>query len=235
MSEPLRITCHRVDEIPSLTRIRDLVSDDQHLVLRFPSALGVNDGVLIDGVLQQLAPQLPDDSVFFSGGSAGELWITILKVISVREVLENAELILAGARRFQAVAAERMTALARKLNLPLEAFADAFLRFQLKSDSGDLDAGWRYGFHGAECRFTNTRTGQVVEVLLGFYPEFGVLDPYFFSQFLSTTEGLELVAGLFKHPYHDAARALDILEQQGLLKQVTDPKYGRSGLVPAEL
>jgi hypothetical protein len=92
-------------------------------------------------------------------------------------------------------------------------------------------AEWEYRFHGAECQFRNTKTGQILEICLGFGDESGVLDPYFFYQFVSTTPGLEKVAKLFSDSFHDTRRALKILEQHGHLRQISSPSENRVGLI----
>lgn len=47
---------------------------------------------------------------------------------------------------------------------------------------GSLNDEWTYFLHGAECRFDNVRTGQIVEVIITTFPEFGALDGYFFYE-----------------------------------------------------
>jgi hypothetical protein len=66
---------------------------------------------------------------------------------------------------------------------------------------------------------------------MGFREEFGVLDPFFFARYVSTTPGLEKVAALFQDNYHDPLRALVVLERRGRLARITDRVIGRRGLV----
>lgn len=81
------------------------------------------------------------------------------------------------------------------------------------------DSEWSLDLHGQHCMFTHQVTGQVVEVSLWFGAEFGVLDPYFFYDYMRTTPDLELPAGL-RQPFHDTARAMSFLEERGLLTRV---------------
>jgi hypothetical protein len=92
-------------------------------------------------------------------------------------------------------------------------------------------AEWEYYFHGGECQFRNMRTGQIVQVCLGFQDEFGVLDPYFFFQFVSTTPALEKVARLFTDGFHDTLRTLEILERHGYLGRISSQSGDRAGLI----
>jgi hypothetical protein len=242
------------------------VTDDQHVVLKF-SLTAEGKDVTVDKrlVIQQLALQLPDFTVFDSGGKSGEsTWVTIKKVIAEQDVLSNAEEIVAAMRQFRATARDLMSRLAQQLKVPLEAFSDRSFRLRyagsvklagrleerIEETGEDLGAGlfqrliakvlrvferktaeWEYYFHGGECQFRNTQSGQIVEVCLGFQDEFGVLDPYFFFQFVSTTPGLEGVAELFKDSFHDTLRALEILERDGHVRRIRSRSGNRAGLI----
>jgi hypothetical protein len=266
VSKPLWIPCHSVDDVPSVSQLQQLVTDEQHVVLKL-LVIPDDKGTAVDkpSIIQQLTRQLPDFTVFDSGGKSGEFtWITIKKVIAAEDVLANAEAILAAMRLFRVTAGDLMSRLAQQLNVPLEAFADPY--FQLRhtrsvklfgklgertDQPGEAPrtgpfrrllapiwrvleqrtAEWEYRFHGAECQFRNTKTGQILEICLGFEDESGVLDPYFFYQFVSTTPGLEKVANLFNDGFHDTRRALKILEQHGHLRRIHSPSDNRVGLI----
>lgn len=266
MSKPLWIPCHSVDDVPSVSQLQQLVTDEQHVVLKL-LVISDDKGSAVDKafIIQRLARQLPDFTVFDSGGKSGEsTWITIKKVIAAEDVLANAEAILAAMRLFRATARDLMSRLAQQLDVPLEAFADPHFRLRHAHSvklSGKLaertnqpgetprtgpfrrllaptwrilerrTAEWEYRFHGAECQFRNTKTGQILEICLGFGDESGVLDPYFFYQFVSTTPGLEEVAKLFRDSFHDTRRALKILEQHGHLRRISSPSDDRVGLI----
>jgi hypothetical protein len=231
MTTPIRRVCRSIADLPTLPSIRQIVDDHHHLVLRVAPPL---DGLDFDErmVIDRLAPRLPDYTVFDSGGA-----VTIKKVIAEEVVLAQAATIVAAAAEFRRTAADLMGRLSRKLGIPLEAFYGSEYRPLLSRGwfrhrwRGRLDSSWKYGFHGHQCGFTNGSTGQVVEVELGFRGEFGVLDPFFFSRFVTTTPGLEGVAALFRDRYHDPLRALVVLERWGRLTRISDGTTGRRGLV----
>jgi hypothetical protein len=266
MSKPLWIPCRGVGDIPPISQIRQCVSNDRHVVLKFlPTPAGKLAAADKQLVIQKLASQLPDCTVFDSGGGSGEsTWITIKEVISEQDVLASAEGIVAAMRLFRATACELMGRLAQQLGVPLEAFSNRYFRLQYAHSvklagrvgecidrSGEelargpfqrligrfwpvfeqKTAEWEYYFHGGECQFRNVRTGQIVEVCLGFRDEFGVLDPYFFFQFVSTTPALEKVAQLFTDGFHDTLRALEILERHGYLGRISSQSGDRAGLI----
>ncbi len=207
MTKPIVRVCPGVHDLPPISAIRQLVNEEHHLVLRLqppPSSPDFDARSLID----RLAPQLPDCTVFDSGGG-----VTIKKVIAEEVVLAVSDAITAAAVLFRSTAADLMDRLSGTLAIPLESFWGLEYRPLLRRGwfrdkwKGRLDSRWRYGFHGYECGFRDGHTGQEVEVILGFRGEFGVLDPYFFGRFVASTPGLEGVACLFKDDFHDPRRA----------------------------
>lgn len=231
MTTPIRRVCRCVADLPPLAAIRRLVDDNHHLVLHIdplPDGPDFDERLVID----RLATELPDYAVFNSGGA-----VTIMKIIAEVDVLAEADAIVGAGAQFRRTATDLMGRLSKKLDISLEAFYGLKYRPLLRRGwfrnrwKGQLDFRWRYGFHGNECGFTNRRTAQVVEVILGFAGEFGVLDPYFFARFVATTAGLEQVAALFKDSFHDPRRALEVLERRGRLIRITDQATGRTGLI----
>jgi hypothetical protein len=206
MSEPARITCRTAADVPTVAEIERMVSEDQCLLLEFPVDSAI-DAAALDAPLRQLAGALPDHRVFDGRMMSGDYRITVRKVISASEVLQKAKNIVSAARQFRTQANRLMVRLAQHPSLPLEAFRDPLVRMQIHWEGpelGLLPNGWRFWFHGMECQFVHEDTGQTVEVKLGFYPEFGVLDPWFFKEFLETTPGPASIAALC-NDYHNAA------------------------------
>lgn len=238
MSEATFIRCDDPDALPSADELARLVTRDRHAVLVFATPTDAERAAFdTAAIIERLRPKLTDDVVTFdSGGRRGERWVTLKRVIPTGVVVEHEEAICAAARAFRATAARLMHALAGVIGLGVEAFDDLLIRTTLGDrDGGDVDAVWAYSFHGMECRFTNQLTGQDVEVELGFGGgEFGVLDPYFFHRFVSTTPAFAPVAALFRDAFHDPLRALEVLERRGRFRRVVRPLTGEDGLVVVE-
>jgi hypothetical protein len=138
----------------------------------------------------------------------------VLKVLDERVVLGGLPLFLAAIRDFSDTADRLCRGLAAAHGFRPE---DLLARSYEVEQQGRLD-DWGYDFHGSECCFTGRRTGQVVDVQLGFGPEFGVLDPYFLSRFIRTTPAHGEAARLLRDDYHDACRVLEVLHARGLLR-----------------
>jgi hypothetical protein len=213
MSQPLRIDCPSASDLPPADRLRELATDDHHVVLRFPAEeLAAPQGGRKRALVEQLASVLPEFSVFDSGGSSGTECITIKKVIRREDVLTNTAEFVAALRLFRRTASALAVRLAQRLGVAPDRLLDLDRQRDRAEGLGRLDGGWAYHFHGLECCFENRESGQAVEVRLGFGDEFGVLDPYFFGRFVKSTPGLAPLARLIQDDFHDAARVLDVLQ-----------------------
>ncbi|HZT41423.1 MAG TPA: hypothetical protein VFA07_04510 [Chthonomonadaceae bacterium] len=235
MSRPLRITCLNSRDIPSVDRIQALVTEEQHLVLEFPPPLPIHFDQ--SEIVRALALDLPDLHAFMSGSAThGPTRITIKKRIAEPVVLEKAEALTEAASRFRRTAWDLMGRLAAQLDSPLEAFSSdaSYWHRAGYAQTGEIDGGWKYFFHGYECGFGSRVTGQVIEVRMGFEGEFGVLDPWFFYQFLESTRGLETLARLLRDGYDHTKEALEILTRHGYLQPIEDSATRRRGWIPAE-
>jgi hypothetical protein len=209
MTEPLRIDCPSRAELLSLSRIRELATDEHHVV------------VLLDAnarkpeILINLAKALPDFAVFDSGCHRGKEAITIKKVISSKEILSNAPEFVATARLFRVTATYLAQTLSNCLGVKPADLIHA------PKTKGRLNREWSYGFHGLECYFKNRKTGQELNVRLDFCDEFGVLDPSFFAQFIKTTPAFFNTARHLKDDFHDTSRVFELLTETGNLRIVT--------------
>lgn len=235
MSRPFRIKCLQARDIPDADRIQEIVTEEQHLVLEFPPPLPIHfdDAAIV----RSLSLDLPDLHAFTSGTAVhGPTLITIKKRIAETAVLNRAEALTGAARQFRRAAWDLMGRLAAQRGSPLEAFSSDATYWHRAgyAQTGELDGGWKYFFHGYECGFGSRKTGQVIEVRLGFEGEFGVLDPWFFYQYLESTRGLEALARLLKDGYDHTRQALEILARHGYLQQVEDPATRRRGWILAE-
>ena len=105
--------------------------------------------------------------------------------------------------------------------LPIEMYSHKY------NSKGVFRGDWTYYFHGAECRFDNLRSGQVVEVIITTRPEFGFLDGYFFYNYMLTTDKFKSLATWFTG-YVNVWKALDILEEEGILTKVASVQTARN-------
>jgi hypothetical protein len=224
-SEAVRITCQGWDDLPTIPELEKLAIVGQYVVLMFPPEFKGSEQRVID----LLAPLLPDHSVYESGGSNPR--VTIFKVIDEQVIRANLPLFLTAIADFAAIADD----LCRRLALAKGVAPEDLLRAS-ETQHGQLP-GWNWYFHGGECCFTSTRTGQIVDAYIDYGGEFGVLDPYFLSKFIRSSPAHVEAARLLSDNYHDASRVMDVLLRLGCLIPIevfsTLRGFNRRGLVLA--
>jgi hypothetical protein len=78
----------------------------------------------------------------------------------------------------------------------------------------NLSDDWWFDVHGEHCLFRNLITGQTLEVSLGNEESIANLDPYFFYNFLETTENFRHLTKYFKNPFNDTLNLFKKLEKK---------------------
>jgi len=149
-----------------------------------------------------------------------------MQLIERDTIITNAELIIEAARAFRQTATFLCEALAIEKNVsPSELIIHC-------SGVGHLSDEWSYGFHGWQCGFKNEKTHQVVEVEISFGSEFGVLDPQFFGEFVTTTSQFKPLGKLCSDLFYDYLGILVVMEELGHFVEITAvPPYRKVGVV----
>jgi hypothetical protein len=172
-------------------------------------------GSSLAALVNRLKGELPENYKVFDASSMGD-WrrVTVMEVISREEVLAIAPLLLDAARKFRADAHLLAYELAEINGVSISELSSIEGKFIL------CPAGWKVFRHGIHYCFRHGTTGQVVEVCFVFGTEFGVLDPYFFYQYMATRQGIGVPKKIVE-PYNDTERAMALLEANGSLKLIT--------------
>jgi hypothetical protein len=217
MSGRLQIYCASGEEVPEPAFLREKATWEQSILLVFPKN-NLDDSAK-SRLIAGLSHVLPNHYVSNPGRSTmeDETWVAISRVVSDGYILEHHEAIVRAARDFRHAATLLMGRVADHFQVPLSSLFEwhTFAAMQ----TGRLDDTWLFFFHGFECGMYNEETGQTLEVVLGFGEEFGVLDPYFFMQFVKTTPEHLPVTEILRD-YQCAARTLEVLERHGYLRRV---------------
>ena len=95
-----------------------------------------------------------------------------------------------------------------------------------------LSDNWYYDVHGEHCLFINRITNQKLEVSLGTDSSLENLDPYFFYDFLATTDKLKHLTGLFESPFNDMLSLFLKLEKQGILNRIYGIEFRKLSIRP---
>lgn len=223
MGEPTRIRYLSPWFVPRGEHLRKKIVRGRHLVLHFPKLLNESS---LAALLNKLREELPENyEVFDAGTMRDSKRVTVMEVISKEEVSSLAPLLLTAARSFRADADLLAHQLAELNGVPVsELFAQG-------KNITIFPKGWEVCRHGIHDCFTHQLTGQQVEVCVVFGTEFGVLDPYFFYQYMATTQGIGAPKQLVE-PYHDTRRALEFLEANGSLKRITRAEWETGVFAP---
>jgi hypothetical protein len=188
VGESIRINCSAGSKVCEPAELAALTSTGQHVVLQFTALTSEEQARLI----VRLASALPDNSIFYSGGSQGSPWITVMPVVARSRVLERKAEVLNAVKLYRWTCVELIE------------------QYEAKT----LSAEWHSYHHGGHRLFKNQRTGQIVEAPLQGWTQFEQVDPYFFAMFVRSTAGFESITELFTHDYHDATRMLDIVANE---------------------
>lgn len=184
MTEPLRIQCRDLNDVPEVDELQSLADETRHVVLEFPKAVADKRAVI-----ERLTPELPDHSVFDSGGRQETECVTVKRVAARSKVLA----VLPSVQQALNSYIETCSRLLREYRA--DAYADSWKTFE----------------HGGHILFKNLANGLVVEVPLAGPPTLQDCDPYFFAKFVNSSQEHEDVSRLLAHDYHDGRRVLDVL------------------------
>jgi len=149
--------------------------------------------------------------------------------LNSKEILKRKHEVYACAKSFRQDAIRLMNLMAETFDINLQTLEGLHdVKFKKsKNQRGKLNGEWDYHLHGAECRFENGVTGQVVEVIIIAHPEFGYLDSYFFFKYMQTTKQFQLLAEWFgKH--QNVHKALELLVLEGVLTKDTSIDLSRN-------
>jgi hypothetical protein len=220
----MRISCPEPSDVPDRAFFEREVTREQSVVLEFPEGIPWS---ALEPVGQTLAQLLPDYSVFQSGVNT----LTVMHLLPEAYVLPMASELVAAAARFREIAVGLVGALERQLGVDREGLLDPWLRGSERG-SGELD-GWEYSLHGRQCLFVHLVTGQYVDVHL-HAGDAGVLDPFFFHQFMASTPEYSHLAAALPEAFHDTRRAIEVLARHERLVFYPSGKGG-GWVAPNEL
>lgn len=189
--------------------------------------LDISDvGKKIQELLSELKKKVVNYEIMVHYKSDETTVLSFIQLLGEGSIISLQKDVIPAIQEFSRVANELMQALIVKLGIHLGEFKEGLWQLPLPEESEDKSyitarEDWSYEFHGVECRFKNQETKQVLEVKLEYPGIYDVIDPYFFSVFLETSQHwVELNRG-FRDKYHHMLEVLETLEQQGTLCRVT--------------
>lgn len=175
------ITCDSLESLPSLQRLSQIPRERPLKIVFAPSIQDYRDSVS-----EEWTKKFPDHHI---AAYRDEPIIFVSKLISDDDIISHASFFERCARDFRALATQLVTGLAMHFGevIDPENAMNTFGKIRRKSPKGTV-GDWTYRIHGAHCSFTSTKTGQTLEVYLKTQLEFGILDPYYFVEYIKTTD-----------------------------------------------
>ncbi len=175
------LTCNTVASLPSMKQI---------LAIPRERPLRVTFGPAIQALRESIGAEWRDNLPNFSVGIHLERpEISISKLITEEEIAAHATFFAQCAKDYRTLATNLIHALASHFNdtIDPENAMHTFGKYKRGRQTGMM-GDWEYRLHGSDCGFEHRKTGQTIEVYLLTSLEFGILDAYFFVQFMKTTE-----------------------------------------------
>jgi hypothetical protein len=189
---------------------------DLQILLQRHTSIQFTYSTISDEYLSTLTYGFPDHYV---SHRAWDRNLSIYPSVASEKILQKKAELFQCATAFREAAHQLMQQMATTFSIDLQTL-DGLHELKYKKSQkqrGVLDAEWNYHLHGAECRFENSATGQIVEIIIITKPEFGYLDSYFFYQYMATTPQFKPLAAYFDNDHLQIAKAIDLLAWEGVL------------------
>lgn len=208
------ISIRSIEELPSVDTIRKIPRRKLVRLLFHPPVAHLRASFGRD-----LVTQLPDFQVHINE-SVPEIFME--QLITTDEIKYNLDFFEQCARDYYKLAHTLIRELATMLAVDILS-ADphkTFLPFYRTDKRWGQLGDWNYNFHGFDCGFTHNQSGQQIEVSIVSGQEFGVLDPYFFVNFILSTKAYRPLKVRFYNNYEDGKRILQKMLDWGKLEQL---------------
>lgn len=140
--------------------------------------------------------------------------ITIRKIITNEEVVDNQLFFEQCAKEYRALVRHLMAELSKELGIEFDKDFPGRTLNPLKRDitKGQGHLGeWRYYLHGFDCGFEHEQTKQCLEASIIHGEEYGVLDPYFFSKYIKSSRQYYPLPVEIYEDYADGAKIIEVM------------------------
>lgn len=94
------------------------------------------------------------------------------------------------------------------------------IKEQITIDKNQLSKNWSYRFHGGDVCFSNSKSGQIVDINLKYNGFYGVLDLWFFQYCMKTINDYKYINSVYIDNTPKLIQTLDYLKDKGKVKQV---------------
>lgn len=213
------ITCHTIESLPTIGQLLEIPRERPLRVVFSPAIQAFRESVGSEWKAKL--------SRFSVGIHQLQPEINIKKLISEEQIEQHVAFFDDCAKDHRKLATHLIYSLAAHLNETIdpENAMHTFVKYKSGRQLGKMGS-WKYFFHGADCGFQHTQTGQTIEVFLLTALEFGILDPYFFVRFIKSTESYKPLPIDIYEDYAEGCLILEKMVQLGKFEKMPSPIAG---------
>lgn len=220
-----RIFCDTLDDLPSLEAIRQELTQYGHFRIDYDINASFKSSDELKNYIKEIETEL---NVGICKGFFKELeFYNIYSLFSASELSGVAVKLEKAVKDYRLTSEKLISEYKLKYNTSFINLKEAALNLEHKN----LLKDWDFNFHGGDICFSNSKTGQVVDINLQYEGYYGVLDLWFFQYFLETTKDFWSLSLLFKDNEPKLVQALNYLKKLGKVKTAPDNGWDSEKLI----
>ncbi len=216
-----KIFCKKTREIPSLETIKEELRKNDRVRIDYNSKFNF---LFIRNLKRQIKNIEDSLNVEIHKGEFKDLkFYNIYNLLSKTEVEKIAEPLEKATQSYRLISEKLIRTFEKKYDY---SFTDTNRSFseiekQIKQDKNQLSENWSYRFHGGDICFSNSKSGQVVDINLKYNGFYGVLDLWFFQYYMKTTNEFKNLSSMYIDNTPKLLQSLDYLKKKRKVKLVS--------------
>ncbi|WP_106794960.1 hypothetical protein [Aquimarina sp. Aq78] len=220
MKELKKIFCNRTKEIPSLETIKEELMRNDRIRIDYNSKFNF----LFNRNLKKQIKNIEDSlNVEIHKGEFKDLkFYNLYNLFSETEVEKISEQLEEAIKSYRLISEKLIKRFEEKYDYSFTDTNKSFteIKEQIAIDKNQLSKNWNYRFHGGDVCFSNSKSGQIVDINLKYNGFYGVLDLWFFQYYMKTTNEYKSISSVYIDNTPKLIQTLDYLKDKGKVKQV---------------
>ncbi|TPN86845.1 DUF6896 domain-containing protein [Aquimarina algicola] len=220
MKELKKIFCSRTREIPSLETIKEELSRNDRIRIDYNSKFNF---LFIRNLKRQIRNIEDLLNVEIQKGEFKDLkFYNLYNLFSENEVKKISERLEEAIKSYRLISERLIKRFEEKYNYSFTDTNKSFAKIkgQIEQDKNQLSENWSYRFHGGDICFSNSKSGQIVDINLKYNGFYGVIDLWFFQYFMQTTNEFKSISSIYIDNTPKLIQTLDYLKEKGKVKLV---------------
>lgn len=231
MSELKKIYCKSFDELPTFQTIKHELAHHDRIRIDYDIHATFKDSDEFEEFIDRIRKEL---NVEIQKGDFEELeFYNIYNLFSETDLKEIAAQLELAAKDYRLTSEKLIGEFETKYDHEFinreKLIRD--IREKLELDENKLSKNWIYRFHGGDVCFSNSKTGQVVDINLKFDGYYGVLDLWFFQYFMETTANHKSLSLVFKKSTPKLIQSLNYLKSSGKIILIRSELFDAEKLI----